>query len=840
MRRFVTTLSVSLALCDLARAPSASAQPASPDAGADSASLVPPSLRARVEAAYPPGALRDRLEATVGLELVVDESGHVIDARVATGAGHGFDEAAVDAARKFTFEPARKDGRPIRSTVQLAYEFHLPQAHAQSTTPAVPPSPPPAPSAPAIQQGPDQATLVLAPAPLGNSISEPEPASASDSSSNQKQLSLRPRFRVEGVLETVPGLFFVQHAGGGKANQYFMRGFDLDHGTDLASFFDGAPINAVSHAHGQGYSDLNFIIPETIDTLESTKGPYSARVGDFATAGSLSFHMADHVDESFAKAEVGPDGHKRAVAVESPDLGENWRMLVAAEGFNEDGPFVHPEGHDRLNAYLKVTRVLDDQSELSLLLTGYGASWNMSGVLPARAVCGEGDGTPRPAAYSGSHCISRWDSIDPSQGGASQRFMALASYRRRIDQGDMEVTVFTLHSNLQLFPNDGIAASFQPAGMQYGSQVEQDDTRTESGATFRLSKRYRVAGMEIRTTYGLQLRNDVIESQLHRTENRMRLDGMPGIPGPITDSAINETELGAYAEVDWRPVRWLRFLLGAREDRVDVAVNNESATAVDQVSGYRGASQFSPKLTAIVSPWNQADLFVNYGRGFHSNDARTLIEGSATTLLATATGYEVGTTIRPVENLSLSAVAFLLDLTSELTIDGDTASTSPSGPTRRYGAEFTGRYNLRDDLYVEASLTAAHSRYTDAADIQAGAAYVTLAPIRTFGAGIGCREHVGPFTLFGSLVVRSMSDRAATQDATLTATGFTLFNGEAGLRWRNVEAAMDLLNIGDVAWREGQFAVNSRLPGEGPNPPVGMSFTPGIPRTLLARAALYW
>jgi outer membrane receptor protein involved in Fe transport len=315
---------------------------------------------------------------------------------------------------------------------------------------------------------------------------------------------------------------------------------------------------------------------------------------------------------------------------------------------------------------------------------------------------------------------------------------------------------------------------------------------------------------------------------------------MPGIPGPITDSGINETELGAYAQVDWRVARWLRFVLGGRFDRVDVAVNNESPVAVDQVSGYRGAGQASPKGSMVLSPIRELDLFANYGRGFHSNDARTLIEGQATTLLATATGYEVGTTIRPVKGLSLSAVAFLLDLTSELTIDGDTASTAPSGPTRRYGGEFTGRYNFRKDIYADATLTFAHSRYTDQADISSGQAYVTLAPVRTFSAGVGAREPVGPFTVYGSAHVRSMSDRAATQDGTLTATGFTLFDAEAGVRWSRYELGADLLNIGNVDWREGQFAVNSRLPGEGVNPPVGISFTPGIPRTFLAHLAVYW
>jgi TonB family protein len=809
--------------------------------------LTPPALVTRANAVYPPAALAGRLEATVDVEAVIDEDGTVVRARVMSLKGSGFDEAALDAVKRSVFQPARSQGTPLTSVIELSYEFHPPpvaRTSRASSEQGTPSAGTPETKTPDLQSGPNQSTVVVAKRLYGASLLEPESVAASDSTTGQSELGLRPRLRTENVLEAVPGLFTVQHCGGGKAQQYFMRGFDLDHGTDLAFFVDGAPLNAVSHAHGQGYTDLHFIIPEVIDTLESTKGPYSARAGDFATAGSVTFHMADQLEESVARVEVGPDGHKRGVTAVSPDLGDGWRGVAAVEAFNEDGPFIHPEGYDRFNAYTKITRVFDAKSELSVMLTAYGGSWNMSGVLPARAVCGEGDGTPTPAAYAGSHCLSRWDSADPSQGGATQRFMALASYRRQIDRGDVEATVYAIHSNLQLFPNDGIAASFQPAGIQYGSQIEQDDTRTETGVSLRSTRTYSVAGFDVRTTVGVQVRDDMIDGELHRTEQRRRLDGMPGIPGPIDDAVINESELGAYAEVDWHVAAWLRFVLAAREDRVDVALNNASPTAVNQTSGYRGASQLSPKASVVAYPFRWLDLFGNYGRGFHTNDARSVlvgtIDGVQPTLIAAATGVEVGTTIRPLKGLSLTAVAFLLDLTQELTVDGDTDSTIPSGPTRRYGTELVGRYQLGHGLFADASFTASHARYTDAADIAAGQAYVPLAPTRTFSAGIGAREPVGAFTVVASAYVRSMADRPATQDATLTATGYTLFNAQAGLRWRSFEVGVDVLNIGNTEWREGQFAVNSRLPGEGPNPPEGMSFTPGIPREAIAHAILYW
>ncbi len=671
-----------------------------------------------------------------------------------------------------------------------------------------------------------------------NSLVDSDPLAASDSVVDARQLSLRPHRRAEDLTQEVPGLFTVQHAGGGKAQQYFMRGFDLDHGTDLAGFVDGVPINAVSHGHGQGYLDLHFLIPETIESIEATKGPYSPLVGDFATAGSMTFHVADHVDESIAKVEAGTDGHRRAVVVDSPDLGPNWRMLVAAEAFDEDGPFIHPENYDRLSAVAKATRSFDDGSELTFEGMSYSGTWNMSGVLPARAVCGESDGTPTPASYAGKNCISRWDSIDPSQGGDSGRFMLEATFRKPIPHGTVEASVYGLHSSFQLFPNDGIAAPFQPDGIRYGSQVEQDDARFEQGLNVRVQQELRLLDRPLQSTFGVQIRNDVIDSQLHRTEDRIRLDGLPGIPGPIEDSAIDETESGPYVQEAYRPWPWLRVMGGARADRIDADVNNEAATAVVKPSGYRGATQISPKAAVVVSPSEQLDVFANFGQGFHSNDIRTVVVGSATTLIARATGGELGTTIKPIPGLAVSALAFLLDLTSEQTIDGDTASTDPSGPTRRYGAEITARYQYKNIVYAEGTYTYAHARFTDAA---ADDALVPLAPVHTLSAEVGALYPIAPdTTLIGSVNVRAMSDRPATQDGSLTATGFAVVNGLFGVRYRRYETSLSVINIGNAVYREGQFAVASRLPGEGPNPVEGISFTPGAPREFLLSLSIRW
>jgi outer membrane receptor protein involved in Fe transport len=376
----------------------------------------------------------------------------------------------------------------------------------------------------------------------------------------------------------------------------------------------------------------------------------------------------------------------------------------------------------------------------------------------------------------------------------------------------------------------------------YGSQIEQDDTRTQSGATLRVTDRTAWEGMPLRTTMGLQVRDDDIEAQLHRTQGRQRLDGRDlAITGPLADSHIDEMELGAYVEEEARPAPWLRFVLGARLDHVDAAVSNESPTALEKPSGVASGGQLSPKATAVVTPVRAWDLFANYGRGFHTNDARTLLGGAGTTLVVPARGYEVGTTVRPASGLSLSATGFLIDLDSELTLDGDTASTTPSGATRRYGLELTGHWALDRRVYAEVAFTAAHSRYTDAADGGAGTVYVPDAPIRTFSATLGARQPVGRVTILGSASVRSMSDRwGDSGPAPLVETGWTIVNLGAGARWRFLELGADVFNVADTAWREGQFEVASRLPGEKTQPPAGISFTPGLPRTAMMHATVYW
>src|SRR5450432_1621857 len=360
-----------------------------------------PSLKDHPEAPYPPDALAKRLEGNVGLELDLDAEGNVIGVRVTAPAGHGFDEAAAAAARRFTFEPARRRGVPVPSTVQFTYEFHVPPPPPAPVS--LPPTSIAAPLPPAgagVQTGPDQSTLVLGSKPI---------SAASAFSVQDRDFQLRPIGSVQDILRVTPGLVVVQHSGGGKANQYFLRGFDADHGTDLALSIDGVPINMVAHAHGQGFSDTNFIIPETVERVEISKGPYFANQGDFATAGAVNMVSRDAFEHSAAAAGlVFSPGHGaagyRGLAIASPKFDDlPLKATFAAEIGRSNGPFDNPEGWDKYKLFNKLTFNPSPVSSLALTEMSYAGNWHGSGQIPARAVA-EG-------------LITRFGSIDPDEGG---------------------------------------------------------------------------------------------------------------------------------------------------------------------------------------------------------------------------------------------------------------------------------------------------------------------------------------------------------------------------------------------------------------------------------------
>jgi outer membrane receptor protein involved in Fe transport len=645
----------------------------------------------------------------------------------------------------------------------------------------------------------------------------------------RRELELRPRRRVGDVLEAVPGLFAVQHAGGGKANQWFLRGFDADHGTDIAFFVDGVPLNAVSHGHGQGYTDVNFLIPELVSSLEGYKGPYYAAFGDFATAGAVNLALAESLPESRVEFAYGNQGSRRALVVASPSFGEDWRALLAGEIAHTDGPFAQPEDLGRYNLFARASHDLSAAASLSLTVMAYGSDWNGSGQIPARAVCGEGEAENPPPETYGEPCIDRFDSVDRSEGGATTRQQVSLRYAAASPSGKLSGLVYAVRYRFSLFSNFTFYAD-DPA---LGDEIEQGDERTTLGADVRYSFHEHLGPVLLRTTFGLQSRADFIDNSLWHTADRERLE-------PRVDASIAESELGLFGELDARVTPALRFVLGLRADRIDVNVEDEledTQTLGTKSSGATSDELLSPKLMAVVTPLPALDLFAAYGRGFHSNDARgAVLKEGAATLITPALAYEVGARLVPLAGLRFQASAFLLDLDSEIVWSGDAGGTEPSGATRRYGLEIGARYQLGNVLFADADATFVNARYRENAG---NGNAVALAPTRTFTAGVGARPSFGPFTPFGAVRVRSIADRPAVEDESFVAEGFTTFDLNLGARYGNVEAALDVQNVFDAAYREVNFANESRLAYE-PAAVTGIHYTPGWPRTLTARGTLYF
>jgi TonB family protein len=769
------------------------------------AALSPPALKSRADAAYPPDALRDRVEATVPLEVQIDDAGNVTSARVLRRVGHGFDEAALEAVQRFKFTPASQGGKPVSSVVQLSYEFHLP-------APAAPPplEPPPAPPPPAppsslppastgpVQVGPDQSALVVAQRPM---------SAASSFAVQDREFQLRPIGSVQDILRVTPGLVMVQHSGGGKANQYFLRGFDADHGTDIALSIDGVPINMPSHAHGQGFADTNFIIPEAVERVEITKGPYFANQGDFATAGAVNLVTRDAFEHTSVGVGIsGSPGHGapgyRGLFIASP----KWDVATAtfaAEVGRQNGPFQNPENWDKYKLFNKLTFKLTPTSSLSLTEMSYGGNWHGSGQIPARAV--------------DQGVVSRFGSIDPDEGGDTTRHQVALQYRLRpSDTSELRAMAYAGTYTFDLFSN----FTLYLVDPENGDEIEQQDRRTFYGAKVSYRIVHDVAGIAFDTTIGSDVRSDDIHEMLWHTLNRVQLS-------PVRDDDVHETLIGAYANEEIRPFEWLRGVVGVRFDELAFSVDDNLPNSTDPAnphSGVAGANQISPKASLVAAPLRkknaQLELYANWGNGFHSNDVRGVFvspPSSAVTPLTRAIGEEIGGRTRLFDRLDFAAAGWLLDLDDETTWDGDNGTTAVGPATRRYGVELEGRYEFTPWLAADAAVTFTHSQFSTDRENGGGLA---LAPKQTWSGGLSARHALGPGVGRAGLRFYGIGDRPASDDGVIQAPGFTQVDLHVGYRMRRFDVALDIENLLNGDYRSAQFDTISRLRTD---PPIGSS-----------------
>ena len=772
--------------------PAPAPAPAEPAPAANANDLQPPSLEKRVEARYPEEANQKRLEANVGLELVVGEDGRVVEAKVTSPAGSGFDEAALEAARSFVFNPARQGGKPIRSSVQFTYEFHL------APEPVAPPPPPPSPPivpgpAEVRQSGADQATLVLAQRPI---------SAASSFSVRDREFQLRPIGSVQDILRVTPGLVVVQHSGGGKANQYFLRGFDIDHGTDLALSIDGIPVNMVSHAHGHGYADTNFIIPEVVERVEISKGPYFAHQGDFATAGALNMVSRDDFEHSSAGFGLsGSPGHGalgyRGLLIASPKF-EKVKATFAAELGRQNGPFDNPEGWNKYKLFNKLTFAINESSSLTVGEMSYAGAWRGSGQIPVRAVQ--------------QGLVSRFGSIAPDEGGFTSRHQGYVQYKvRPTENSEIKALAYLGSYRFNIFSNFTLNLR-DPTN---GDEIEQVDRRTFYGGRVTYRVVHKIEGVRFDTTIGGDGRTDDIHAELRNTLHRKELSR-------VGNSNVTQTSIGAFANEEITPLKWLRVNAGGRADMLAFAVDDKLPRTPGVASGGSGvdsAHQFSPKGSVIVSPLQsdpaQLDVYVNYGHGFHSNDVRGAFANPRVTPLTRAIGEEVGSRVRLYDRWDVAVALWQLDLANETVWIGDEGTTEVGEATRRRGVEMDTRFEITKWLAADLDLTFTKSQYKANAGNGSGLA---LAPKQTWSGGLSGRHVLGPGVVRGGFRFYGIGDRPASNDGVLIAEGFTLFELHAGYRLRRFDLAFDVENLFNARSRAAQFATTGRLrtePGVG-------------------------
>ncbi|HEX3847498.1 MAG TPA: TonB-dependent receptor [Steroidobacteraceae bacterium] len=667
-------------------------------------------------------------------------------------------------------------------------------------------------------------------------VSNMDAASAGDVS--QEQLASQPLLRPAAVLENVPGLIVTQHSGEGKANQYFLRAFNLDHGTDLATEVDDMPVNMPSHAHGQGYTDLNFLIPELVGDLHFKKGPYYADEGDFATAGAVRMDLVDTIPSS-ATFGFGQDGYRRALLLGSDELAGG-TLLGAADVYHNDGPFDHPDDYNRASGVLRYHRG-DPGNFLTVTAMGYSGKWSSTDQVPERAIA-EG-------------VIDRFGSLNPSDGGISSRYSLSFNRVKRSDDGQMQLSAYAIRYKLDLYST----FTYYLQDPVYGDQMLQHDDRAVYG--FKGSKTWlgTLLGRPTSTVLGAQGRvDDIGDVGIDATVQRQYLSTKQ-------DAGVLESNGGVYLENSTRWTDSLRIVAGLREDEFDFDVKdkmrnpdgscNIHSDPLGCNTGDVRAHILSPKLGIILGPWTGVAYFATVADGYHSNDARGVTRSGESadappvTPLTRATAAEIGIAANPLPSWHTTLDAFLLKLKSELVFDGDAGVTSPSGATTRSGLEWGNSLKIND--WLRADLNAAFSRArfdhdADPDDLGCGEAapshpcaapiaitgrYVPNSPTNVIDAGLTAQH---PSGLFGSIRGRHFGDSPLLEDDSERSPAYTTIDLQVGFqrpgRWL---AAVDVFNLADVKWNDIEYYYVSRLQNEAaPRPDFVVH--PGVPRTVRA------
>ena len=635
---------------------------------------------------------------------------------------------------------------------------------------------------------------------------------ASQGSVTARLIASRPTLRPAEILEFVPGVIVTQHSGDGKANQYFLRGFNLDHGTDFATFVDGMPVNMPSHAHGQGYSDLNWLIPELVDRIDYKKGPYYAEEGDFSSAGAARIRLADTLPQGIGSVTVGAHEYERALITKSLPFGDG-QLLYAIEAAHNNGPWDNPEKFHRLNGVLRYSWG-DAAARSSITAMGYSAGWDSTDQIPQRAV-DEG-------------LIDRFGAIDPTDGGQTARYSLSYQTERRDADGALKINAYAIQSRLDLF-SDFTYNLDNPSPLN-ADQFEQAEHRRVYGGGVSRSFIGKLGDADMVNTVGLQLRQDRLDPVgLYASVDRVRVS-------TTQEARVRETSAGLYAEnsVQWRP--WLRSNLGLRWD--DYHFDVDSSIAAN--SGKKSATLASPKFGLVLGPWDQTEFFINYGQGFHSNDARGVTEtvtpkelepAQSSPGLVRSKGSELGLRTEIVPGLQTSLALWQLALGSELVFSGDAGDTEPSGASRRYGIELNNHYVAARWLLLDADVAVSRAHFTtDQGTAPDLGRYIpgSVGTVVSLGATV---TDYGPW--FGHFQLRYFGPRPLIEDNSQRSKATTLGYLRVGYKISpDLKLALDVFNLFDRQASDIDYYYASRLPGEPAGGVNDIHFHPVEPRTL--------
>jgi outer membrane receptor protein involved in Fe transport len=642
---------------------------------------------------------------------------------------------------------------------------------------------------------------------------------ASQGSVNAALIGSRPTLRPAEVLEFVPGVIVTQHSGDGKANQYFLRGFNLDHGTDFATFVAGMPVNMPTHAHGHGYSDLNWLLPELVNRIAYRKGPYFAEEGDFSSAGAARIGLVDKLPQGIASATLGERGYRRGLVANSSALGGG-DLLYAIEAAHNDGPWENPEKFHRLNGALRYS-FGEGGTRHAVTALGYSAGWNSTDQIPQRAV------------DNGS--VGRFGAIDPTDGGNTSRYSLSYELERALADGSVKFNAYAIRSRLDLYSNFSYflehPKDLDPAQTD-GDQFQQAERRRVFGLAASRVWRTQLAGRDSTNTIGLQWRHDRLDPVgLYGTVARERVE-------TTQESSVRQSSAGLHAEnaTQWTP--WFRSVAGLRADRFDFEVKS----SINANSGDRSAGLVSPKLSLIFGPWAKTEYFVNYGQGFHSNDARGTVATVAAkdpngpaigpvNPLVRSKGFELGARSEIVPGLQSSLSLWALTLASELLFVGDAGETEPSRASKRYGVEWNNHYIASKWLMLDADLAVSRARFTepDPADATLGDRIPgSIQTVASLGATL---TDFGPW--FGQFQLRYFGPRALDENDAQRSKATTLAYLRAGYRINpNLKLTLDVFNLFDRQGSDIDYYYTSRLRGE-PAAGVGDThFHPVEPRSL--------